>query len=153
MMMMKIEEAIQQKNFKSEYQKAAINIIFTSSWLNLKHSKVFKEHGITPAQFNVLRILRGKHPEPATVNYVIERMLDKSSNASRIVEKLRIKKLVDRVQCAEDRRAVNVLITKKGLDLLSKIDAQEDQLAVGIGKLSESEAKTLNELLNKLREE
>jgi DNA-binding MarR family transcriptional regulator len=153
MMMMKIEEAIQQKNFKSEYQKAAINIIFTSSWLNLKHSKVFKEYGITPAQFNVLRILRGKHPEPATVNYVIERMLDKSSNASRIVEKLRLKKLVDRVQCAEDRRAVNVLITKKGLDLLSKIDAQEDQLAVGIGKLSESEAKALNELLNKLREE
>jgi DNA-binding MarR family transcriptional regulator len=150
---MKIEEAIRQKKFKSEFQKAAINIIYTASWINNKHTHLFKEYNITPAQYNVMRILRGKHPEPATVNYLIDRMLDKSSNASRIVEKLRLKKLVERVVCPEDRRAVNVLVTAKGLDILTKIDHEEEKLAAGIGKISETDAKKLNELLNKIREE
>jgi DNA-binding MarR family transcriptional regulator len=148
---MRLEEAIKQKSFKNEYQKAGVNIIYTASWLNLKHSKIFKSLGITGPQFNVLRILRGSHPKPATINEIIERMLDKSSNASRIVEKLRVKKLVKRIVCPEDRRAVNVGITKEGLSLLETMDKDEEKLALGLDLLSLEEVTLLNNLLDKLR--
>ena len=83
---MKLEKEITQKKFDNEYHKAAVNILFTYSWLNLKNSKFFREFGISPQQFNILRILRGQYPGPATVNLLIERMLDKMSNASRLVD-------------------------------------------------------------------
>jgi DNA-binding MarR family transcriptional regulator len=148
---MNIEQAIKQKSFKDEFHKAGVNILYTASWLSLNQAQVFKRYGLTGPQFNVLRILRGSNPKPATINEIIERMLDKSSNASRIVEKLRIKKLVERVVCPEDRRAVNVRITKEGLDLLAQIDNEQEQLGAGFNVLTEEEAKTLNCLLDKLR--
>jgi DNA-binding MarR family transcriptional regulator len=147
----KLEDEIKQSKFKNEYHKLGVNIVYTSNWLSHAHSKQCKEYDITPEQFNILRILRGQHPKPATVNLMIERMLNKMSNVSRLVEKLRKKGLVDRLTCKEDRRACDVLITKKGLDLLLKLDNAEKEWQEMLTNLSESEAGKLNELLDKLR--
>lgn len=148
---MEIGKEIKQSKFKNEYQKLAINILYTSSWLNTKHSALLKPYGISSQQFNILRILRGQFPKPATVNLLIDRMLDKSSNASRLVEKLRQKKLVERATCPEDRRAVNVIITEKGLELLNQLDKEEGNLHKEMGHITEKEAGQLNNLLDKLR--
>lgn len=148
---MGIEEDIKQKAFDSEFAKALINIFYTSSWLTQRHQELFKSYNLTNPQYNVLRILRGQHPNPATVNLLIERMIDKSSNASRIVDKLEQKGLVVRKQCSDDRRAVDVLISKKGLSLLDKIDVQLKNLQDEIKNLNEAESKQLNKLLDKLR--
>lgn len=148
---MGISDDIKQPVFKSELNKAVINIIYTNNWLNQKQVAFFKPHGLTTAQYNILRILRGQYPNPATVNLLIERMLDKSSNASRIVDKLESKGLVARKQCTNDRRAVDVLITQKGLDLLAQIDDELRQWEETIRNLSEAECAQLNELLDKMR--
>lgn len=149
---MEIGKEIKQSKFRNEYHKMVVNILFTSSWLNSLHTAGLKPYGISTQQYNLLRILRGQHPKPATVNLLIDRMLDKSSNASRLVEKLRLKKLVERAVCPEDRRAVNVVITQKGLDLLQELDKLEQRLSKDFGMvLSEKEAQQLNALLDKLR--
>jgi DNA-binding MarR family transcriptional regulator len=148
---MEIGKEIKQPKFKNEHQKMVINLLFTSGWLTAKHSSNLKPYGISTQQFNILRILRGQHPKPATVNLLIDRMLDKNSNASRLVEKLRLKKLVERAICKEDRRAVNVLITQKGLDLLTELDKEETSFIKELKNLSEAEAEQLNSLLDKLR--
>jgi len=148
---MEIGKEIKQAKFKSEYQKLMINLIFTSNWLSAKHACSIKSYGISPQQFNLLRILRGQHPKPATINLLIDRMLDKNSNASRLVEKLRLKKLVERATCQDDRRAVNVVITQKGLDVLAEIDREEDLFLEGLKKLTEKEAAQLNTLLDRIR--
>ena len=149
---MGIAEAIKQEKFTSEFSKAIINIAYTSSWLQQQHLALFKEHALTAPQFNILRILRGQHPNPSTVNLLIDRMLDKSSNASRIVDRLEQKGLVSRKQCKDDRRAVDVYISDKGLQILSELDVKLKSFESGLSKLSESEAETLNLLLDKLRE-
>lgn len=148
---MEIGKEIKQSKFKNEHQKMLINILFTSNWLNAKHAAGLKPYGISSQQYNLLRILRGQHPKPASVNLLIDRMLDKSSNASRLVEKLRIKKLVERTVCPEDRRAVNVIITQKGLDLLAELDKNEGNMLKELKNLSEKEAELINILLDKLR--
>ncbi len=148
---MGISEDIKQEKFKSEYSKAVVNIIYTNSWLNQQHVKVFKEYGLTTPQFNILRILRGQYPKPATVNLLIDRMLDKSSNASRIVDRLEEKGLVERKQCSKDRRAVDVLISQDGLNLLDQLDMRMQQWEKEETKLTESESATLNSLLDKIR--
>jgi DNA-binding MarR family transcriptional regulator len=148
---MEIGKEIKQAKFKNEHQKMLINLLFTSNWLSAKHACNLKPYGISSQQFNLLRILRGQHPKPATVNLLIDRMLDKNSNASRLVEKLRVKKLVERATCEEDRRAVNVIITQKGLDLLAEIDKEETSFLKELKNLSEKEAEQVNLLLDKLR--
>jgi DNA-binding MarR family transcriptional regulator len=148
---MEIGKEIKQSKFKNEHQKMLINILFTSGWLGAHHACSLKPYGISSQQYNLLRILRGQHPKPATVNLLIDRMLDKNSNASRLVEKLRLKKLVDRATCPDDRRAVNVIITEKGLELLAEIEKQEDKIFRELKNLSEKEAEQLNLLLDKLR--
>ncbi|WP_114784092.1 MarR family winged helix-turn-helix transcriptional regulator [Botryobacter ruber] len=148
---MKIEEEIKQQHFKSEYQKAYINLLYTSGWLQMAQHKLFKPFGLTLPQFNILRILRGQHPKPVTVSLLIERMLDKTSNASRIVDKLEAKELVTRKQCPNDRRTVDVLITQKGLDLLQEMDMCEGGTGTGVKNLTEQEAQQLNGLLDKIR--
>lgn len=149
---MKIEEAIQQKKFISEYQKAHLNILFTASWLNQRTTAVLKPYGLTWQQFNILRILRGRHPEPATVKLLTERMIDKMSNASRLVDKLLSKGLVARCTSQEDRRRVDVSITEEGLNLLARAsDDLERGLNFENGNLSDQEAEALNDLLDKMR--
>lgn len=148
---MELEKEIKQKKFQSEYHRAAVNILFTYSWLNGKNAKFLKEFGISPQQFNILRILRGQHPNPATVNLLIERMLDKMSNASRLVDKLKEKGFADRKTCKEDRRACDVIITKKGLGLLEEIDKKSDLMNEVLKSITSGEAKELNRILDKLR--
>ncbi|PRY16548.1 DNA-binding MarR family transcriptional regulator [Pontibacter ummariensis] len=148
---MKIEEEIKQPTFKSEYHKAYINMVYTSGWLQQDQAAKFKPFGVTLQQYNVLRILRGQHPKPATISLLIERMLDKTSNASRIVDKLEAKELVTRKQCPSDRRTVDVLITEKGLELLKQMDPMEAGEGAGIRNLTEEEAEQLNALLDKIR--
>ena len=152
MFVMKIEDEIKQSAFKSEYHKAYINLLFTSNWLQQEQSQLFKPFGVTLPQYNVLRILRGQYPKPATVTLLIERMLDKTSNASRIVDKLEAKELVTRKQCPNDRRTVDVLITEKGLALLKEMDALDDESKPGLRNLTDEELKELNRLLDKTRD-
>lgn len=147
---MTIDEAIKSK-FKSEAQKAVVNLIYTSKYLELIDDRMMKKFGLTSAQFNVLRILKGQLPNSATVNLLIERMLDKSSNASRLVEKLRTKKLVERIQCPEDRRAVNVKITQKGIDLLTEIDPFMAEMNNKLSSIGEEKLKMFNEILDEIR--
>jgi DNA-binding MarR family transcriptional regulator len=149
--MKRIEEEIKQSSFKSEFSKAIVNMIFTNGWMHQKQLEVFKPYGLTTPKFNILRILRGQHPEPSTVNLLIDRMLDKSSNASRIVDRLESKGLVERKQCLKDRRAVDVVISPKGLDLLEKLDREMENWERSIRNLNEEESRILNELLDKMR--
>jgi DNA-binding MarR family transcriptional regulator len=125
--------------------------MFTVRGMEHKHFQLLKKFGITPPQFNILRILRGQYPKATTVNDLIDRMIDKASNASRIVEKLRAKALVERKTSELDRRAVDVAITAKGLDLLKQVDLVEQEFYFGLGTLSSEEVKHLNELLDKGR--
>jgi len=148
---MRIEEEIKQPTFKSIYHKAFINLLYTTNWLQIKQANLFKPYHITLPQFNILRILRGQYPKPATINLLIERMLDKTSNASRIVDKLEAKKLVTRQQCPHDRRTVDVLITQAGLDLLQQVDNDQKDIQFGINNLTDTEAEQLSHLLDKIR--
>jgi len=148
---MKLEDEIKQNSFRNEYHKLAVNLIFTHSWLMSKIYEMLDEYDLTPQQFNLLRILRGQYPKPASITLLKERMLDKMSDASRLVERLLAKGLVERKICAEDRRKVDVVITKKGLKLLEKIDKTDNEMDNYLKNLSEVEAKKLNELLDKLR--
>ncbi len=148
---MSTAEEIKQKKFRSEFSKVIINLTYTSSWLNQKYVDFLKPFGLTTPQFNILCILRGQHPDPSTVNLLIERMLDKSCNASRIVDKLEEKSLVIRRKCNKDRRAVDVLISYAGLELFTKLDQEIDELEKNIKSLTDEESKVLNDLLDKLR--
>ncbi|KJS05224.1 MAG: transcriptional regulator [Flavobacteriales bacterium BRH_c54] len=148
---MRIEDEIKQNKFHSEYQKLAINILFTNQWLTTNTTKILKPFGISPQQYNVLRILKGQSPNAISVSNIMDRMIDKMSNTSRLVEKLRQKELIERVTCEKDRRQVDVKITKKGLDLLEKVKTEMNAFKTISNNLTEKEAKTINELLDKMR--
>lgn len=148
---MRIEEEIKQLTFRDTFQKAHINLLFTASWLQQRQAVAFKPYGLTLPQFNILRILRGQHPLPATVALLIDRMLDKTSNASRIVDRLEEKKLVTRTVCPANRRAVDIRITVAGLALLERIDNDGVLRVSGLSQLSEADVQQLNLLLDKVR--
>lgn len=147
----KIEDEIKQPKFKTDYQKMIINIIFTAGWISVRNSEMLKAYKVTTQQYNILRILKGQYPKPATVNLLIDRMLDKMSNASRIVDRLHAKKLVTRTACPEDRRRVDVVITDKGLKLLDKVDDMEAHWEKYFKNLTKKEVRQINELLDKFR--
>jgi len=147
---MSIEQDIHQE-FKNEYQKAVLNLIYTNYYLVDKMNGVFKKHDITRQQYNVLRILRGQHPGHASVNLIKERMLDKMSDASRIVERLRLKELITRENCIDDKRCVEVKITAKGLQLLADMQPTVDEFELLLSNLSAAETRQLNDLLDKIR--
>lgn len=148
---MKIEEEIKQtKPFPNPQTKAIVNLNFTASWLTGIYSQFLKPFGISIQQYNILRILKGMRPKPATVKVLIERMIDKNSNASRLVDKLLKKGLLERSACLEDRRRVDVMITDAGLEMVDQITKairDKDQLI----HLTNEEALLLSDLLDKLR--
>ena len=150
--MAKIGDEIKQKKFDNEFQKLAVNVLFTSSWVSTRLNALLKPYDISVQQFNILRILKGQHPKPAPLKLLTDRMIDKMSNTSRLIDKLMKKNLVERKICAQNRRQVDIIITKKGLELLEKlsilIELQNNKVGV-----NEIEAKTLNELLDKFRNE
>jgi DNA-binding MarR family transcriptional regulator len=148
---MKLEDAIKQTAFKSEEERLVINLMYTSGWLSSEKNRFFKRFHISSQQYNVLRILRGQYPNPASVGLIQERMLDKMSNASRLIEKLKQKKLIKRSECSKDRRQVDVLVTQEGLLLLEEIDKLSDEMNGICDTLNLNEKKTLNKLLDKLR--
>ncbi|MFQ3575470.1 MAG: MarR family transcriptional regulator [Cytophagales bacterium] len=149
---MRLEDEIKQKEFKDVYQKAHINLIYTNYKLEYLFKSFFSSFDLTQQQYNVLRILRGAKEQPVTVLYIRERMLDKMCDASRIVERLRLKKLVSRKVNKIDRRHVDINITKEGLALLEKIDNDILELQEIMKSITEEEANVLNLLLDKLRE-
>jgi len=148
---MSIEQAIKQERFGNEYEKAAVNILFTGSWLANRNSARLKKHGITPEQYNVLRILRGSHPKSRMLAEVTARMIDKSSNCTRLVEKLRQKGLLKREICETNRRQVDITILDNGLALLRKIDSEAQQWLSSLKNITKAEAQELNRILDKLR--
>ena len=147
---MKLEEEIAQQKFAGEQQKAMINLLFTYHWSVSKMKSDFKPYDITMQQFNILRILRGQMPNPCTINLLKERMLDKMCDASRMVDRLLQKGFIERCVNKKDRRAVDIKISTQGLDLLAKFDAMADPNKL-FSALTDLEAKTLNQLLDKVR--
>jgi len=149
---MKIEDEI-KGHFRNEYHKGLINLIFTSKQLNQQFSTILKKHKITDAQYNVLRILRGNKSQiPSSIGYIKERMLDRNSDVSRIVDKLYGLQFIERQESSIDRRLKEIVITDKGLKILSKIDDSEKKVDTFLHNLSDSDVNKLNELLDKIRD-
>ncbi len=148
---MKLEEEIQQKSFKTPQQKLAVNLLYTTNWLSRHYDSFFKGLDLTTQQYNVLRILRGQYPKPCTLKLVKERMLDRMSDASRILDKLVAKDYAIRGQCDNDRRSVNLLISEKGLAVLKKLDFIDEATKDIFKNLTTKKIEQLNQLLDDLR--
>ncbi len=148
---MRIEKEIINNKFESNYQKSIVNVIYTYGWLtNLLRQRLNKHH-ITLQQYNILRILRGQYPNPANLNLLRERMLDKMCDASRIVERLVQKNLVSRDTSEKDRRAVDIKISDKGLEILKKLDSEMIPKDLLQKNITDEDAGTLSKLLDKMR--
>ena len=149
---MRLEEEIKQlKKFNSEYEKLSLNILYTASWIEANNIQRLKPFGISPQQYNVLRILRGSAPKPLMLGDIASRMIDKNSNATRLVEKLRLKDFVKREICETNRRQVDILITQKGLSLLLEIDKELDSWITSLKALDIEQAESVNNALDKIR--
>lgn len=148
---MQLQKEISISGFESLYQQAVVNVVFTSGWCNEQMKQLLAPYDITNQQFNILRILRGQYPNPSTINLLKSRMLDKMCDASRIVDRLVQKELVLKEVNTEDKRAVDIIISKKGLQLLTQMDHEVDLSAMASNTLTEEEADQLNFLLDKLR--
>lgn len=148
---MDIGEEITVSKFTDEYHRATINVIFTANWLTNVLEERARAHDVTLHQFNVLRILRGRHPEASTNNQIRERMVERKSDVSRIVNRLVSKGLIHRSKCEWDGRAVALTITEQGLQVLEQLE--EPMLLADIlpHRLTTEECKQLNTLLNKMR--
>jgi MarR family 2-MHQ and catechol resistance regulon transcriptional repressor len=148
---MGIEKDIKQQHFTSENQKVIINLVFTNNWLTEKIRVLLSAEDITLQQFNILRILRGSYPQPLSTLTIRERMLDKMSDTSRIVDRLLLKGLVSKKTCPSDKRLVDISITEEGKKVLTKIDRNEKEMSAIVGNLNQQEMKLLNGLLDKMR--
>jgi DNA-binding MarR family transcriptional regulator len=148
---MGIEKDIQQTNFRNEYQKLGINLMYTASWLNERIGRFLMQEDITQQQYNILRILRGSEVPLSTLQ-IRERMLDKMSDTSRIVDRLIVKELVQKSACKADKRLVDITLTQKGLELVIRLDQFNDQIDSILQGVSKEDAATVNEILDKLRD-
>jgi DNA-binding MarR family transcriptional regulator len=146
-----IGEVIHQKQFANAQVKAGINILYTASWLSADQTRLLRPFKISVQQFNVLRILRGLHPGVASLRYLAERMIDQTSNASRLVDKLVLKKLVDRKECPLDRRQVEIKITPEGLELIYAASVEMERKMKGFTLATEEELELLSSILDKIR--
>lgn len=148
---MGIEQDIHQQTFRNTKQKAMVNLLYTYGWTIEQIKNFLAQEDITHQQYNILRILRGAHPQPLSTLQIRERMLDKMSDTSRIVDRLIVKDLVKKTTCPKDKRLVDVVITEKGQQLLKKLDEQSDKMDSVLDSLTEEEAEALSGLLDKLR--
>lgn len=150
---MKLEDELKMPKFRNPYQKASLNLMFTGEWMMARVDSLLKPYDISSQQFNVLRILRGQQGKPINLFTIQERMLNRMSNATRLVEKLRLKGLVTRELCEQNRRKVEISITEKGIDLLDSLDPLMKQLEEDTFKnLSEEEAQHLSDTLDRVRD-
>jgi DNA-binding MarR family transcriptional regulator len=147
----KLEQAIKSTKFKSEVQKAGLNILYTAWWLKTTMSKELKAYGLTHEQYNVLRILKGRFPEQICVRDIACRMIEKNSNVPRIIDRLEVKKLVKRSTSAEDKRETVITITQAGINILDMTTTRIDNMYAKTVSMDEDSAKTLNSLLEQLR--
>jgi DNA-binding MarR family transcriptional regulator len=147
---MGIEQDIQQASFRNEFQKMGINLLFTANWLNEQIGKMLAEEGVTQQQYNILRILRGSATPLSTLK-IRERMLDKMSDTSRIVDRLIAKELVLKNICEKDKRLVDITLSPKGLQLVDQLDQFNDRIDALLKGINESEAATMNQILDKIR--
>ena len=147
----KLEQAIKSTKFKSEVQKAGLNILYTAWWLKTIMSKELKEYGLTHEQYNVLRILKGRFPDQMCVRDIACRMIEKSSNVPRIIDRLEVKKLVKRSTSAEDKRETVITITQAGINILDMTTARIDNMYAKTVIMDEDSARSLNDLLEELR--
>lgn len=148
--MPRIEEELKSR-FESEQHKAMLNVLFTAAWFRNGQVELFKPFGISPQQYNILRILRGAK-DRVNMHCVKERMIDRAPNATRLTDKLISKGLVERERCEEDRRVVYVRISEKGLDMLRQIDERTKAREVDtVRRLSDVDAAELNRLLDAWR--
>ena len=147
---MGIENDIQQASFRNEFQKLGINIIYTANWLNEQIGHFLMQEDITQQQYNILRILRGSEVPLSTLQ-IRERMLDKMSDTSRIVDRLIVKSLVQKTACKSDKRLVDITLSEKGLQLVNRLDQYNNQIDSILKNVSQEEAKTINQILDKLR--
>ena len=150
---MKLEEAIQSSGFKNEKQKAVVNIMYTAYQVKSRISKVLKDYGLTPEQYNVLRILKGKYPEQMCVKDIAQRMIEHSSNVPRIIDRLESKKFVRRTQSGTDRRETVILLAQAGINILDTVNPQLDKWNNQISEMTEEEIKQLNDLLDRYLKE
>ena len=148
---MKIEDEIKAR-FRNDYHKAFVNLYYTNSALHHRFTELVKGYGLTSTQFNVLRILRGQSPDATNIRLLKERMIEKNSDVSRIVDRLFHKGLIDRTESASDRRNKDIKINQNGLGLLKKMDHCVEQLDLMLSNLDEKEIEQLNHLLDKIRE-
>ena len=148
---MRIEDGIRQLAFEDEFHKLAVNLLYTQAHFDALFGQALQDYGLSPEQFNVLHILKGKRPEPMALKDIQERMLNRMSNTSRLVEKLHRKGLVRRVACARDRRAVDITLTDDGEALLTVLNRVVATFQQRYRTLSEDEAQRLNQLLDRLR--
>ncbi len=148
---MKLEEEIKQEKFKSEHHKLMINLLFTSSWLQRMQLSLLRPYDLTPPQYNILRILRGAKGELLNLGEITSRMIDRSSNTSRLIDKLVIKKWVSRKTCPDDRRQSEICITKEGLKVLEQLDKPIDSITEQFHFLSVKDTKEINQFLDQLR--
>lgn len=149
---MKLEDEIKQKSFKTPYHRMMVNIMFTGNWIQKDLASQLRKFDLSLQQHNVLSILKGQYPNPCTLGLIQERMLDRESNATRLVDKLMQKGLVNRCQCAENRRQVDIVITEAGLKLLEKTNAISEHIQDKYSNLTIEEATLLGNLLDKLRD-
>jgi DNA-binding MarR family transcriptional regulator len=148
---MRLEDEIQQFRFRNVHQKILINLFYTYNVISGRLQNLLRKENLTMQQFNILRILRGQHPEPVSNTAVKERMLDRNSDVTRIIDRMIRDGLVKRSNCESDRRRVDITITEEGLSALARIDEHTDDMdRLGHG-LSEGEAQIFNEMLDKLR--
>lgn len=148
---MKLEQAIQSTKFKNEVHKAGLNILYTAWWLKTVMSRELKEFGLTHEQYNVLRILKGKYPDQMCVRDIACRMIEKSSNVPRIIDRLEIKKLVKRSTSALDKRETVITLTQAGITILGASTVVLNRVMDEMMLVNETEALDLNILLEKVR--
>ncbi|MBG9375317.1 MarR family transcriptional regulator [Panacibacter sp. DH6] len=148
---MRLEDAIQQRRFRNEHLKVMVNLLYSHSWLEEKIKCFLKKQDVTMQQYNILRILRGaKHP--LSTMQIRERMLDRMSDTSRIIDRMITKGIVEKKLNDADKRLVDITITQKGLAILSALDELNTELDNIVGNnISCDEAKMLNDLLDKMR--
>jgi MarR family 2-MHQ and catechol resistance regulon transcriptional repressor len=149
---MGLEKDINQHRFRNLRQKSMINMIYTFNWMDYRMKDLMSRHDLTNQQYNILRILKGSDPQPVSTLQIRERMLDKMSDTSRIVDRLVLKGLVVKKACKTDRRLVDVTIDEKGKQLLAEMERYENEMDAIVGNLDEKEMETLNALLDKIRE-
>lgn len=147
----KLEQAIQSSKFKNEMHKASLNILYTAWWLKTQMSKVLKEFGLTHEQYNVMRILKGKYPEQMCVKDISCRMIEKSSNVPRIIDRLVLKKLVKRADSPTDKRETVITLTQAGIAVLAASTESVNQLMEQMVQIETAEAQELNRLLERMR--